>query len=71
MVSDCDAVADIQRGHHYVKTLPEAAAVSLKAGTDNDCADFIAPAKGDSDYVRYVDRGEAGLLRREATWTPR
>ena len=22
VVSDCDAVADIRRGHHYTKTLP-------------------------------------------------
>lgn len=62
VVSDCDAVADIQRGHHYVKTLAEAAAVSLKAGTDNDCADFFAKANDNSDYVRYVDAVKQGLL---------
>ena len=33
----CDAVADVVHGHHYVKTMPEAVAVSLKAGTDLDC----------------------------------
>ncbi len=37
VVSDCDAVADVVHGHHYVKTMPEAVAVSLKAGTDLDC----------------------------------
>ncbi len=63
VVSDCDAVADIQRGHHYVKTLAEAAAVSLKAGTDNDCADFIGKMTDDSDYVRYVDAVKEGLLK--------
>ena len=62
VVSDCDAVADIQRGHHYVKTLAEAAAVSLKAGTDNDCADFFGTMKDNSDYVRYVDAVKQGLL---------
>ena len=62
VVSDCDAVADIQRGHHYVQTLAEAAAVSLKAGVDNDCADFFTPAVGNTDYVRYVDAVRQGLL---------
>jgi beta-glucosidase len=62
VVSDCDAVADIERGHHYVKTVAEAAAVSLKAGTDNDCADFFSLKTDDSDYVRYVDAVKQGLL---------
>jgi beta-glucosidase len=62
VVSDCDAVADIERGHHYVKTLAEAAAVSLKAGTDNDCADFFTPVADNSDYVRYLDAVKQGLL---------
>jgi beta-glucosidase len=62
VVSDCDAVADIARGHHYVKTVAEAAAVSLKAGTDNDCADYIGTVQDDSDYVRYVDAVKQGLL---------
>lgn len=64
VVSDCDAVADIQRGHHYVRTEAEAAAVSLRAGTDNDCADFFAlKAPNDhSDYQRYIDAVHEGLL---------
>ena len=61
VVSDCDAVADIQRGHHYVKTLAEAAAVSLKAGDDLDCADFFSEAASNSDYVRYADAVTQGL----------
>ena len=40
VVSDCGAIADIQRGHHFTQSLAEAAAVSLKHGVDNDCADF-------------------------------
>ncbi len=56
VVSDCDAVADIQRGHHYVPTLPEAAAVSLKRGTDLDCNE---PG---NDYSRYVEAVKQGLL---------
>lgn len=62
VVSDCDAVDDIQGGHHYVKTLAEAAAVSLKTGTDNDCADFFVKIKDNSDYIRYVDAVKQGLL---------
>ena len=62
VVSDCDAVADIERGHHYVKTQAEAAAVSLKAGTDNECADFFAPVRDNSDYKKYLDAVKQGLL---------
>ena len=64
VVSDCDAVADIDRGHHYVKSLAEAAAVSLRAGTDNDCADFFALRAPDdhADYQRYIDAVQQGLL---------
>ncbi len=62
VVSDCDAVADIQRGHHFTQTLPEAAAISLKRGTDNDCADFGQKAADNSDYIKYVDAVKQGLL---------
>jgi beta-glucosidase len=37
VVSDCDAVDDIYRGHHYAKSPAEAAALAVKAGTDLDC----------------------------------
>ena len=36
-VSDCDAVADITRGHHYAPTLEQGDADAVKAGTDLDC----------------------------------
>jgi beta-glucosidase len=62
VVSDCDAVADIWRGHHYTKTLAEAAAVSLKMGTDNDCADFGMRIDNNLDYMKYVDAVKRGLL---------
>ncbi len=62
VVSDCGAVEDIQNGHHYVNTMAEAAAVSLKAGTDNECADFAARNKDNSDYVKYIDAVKQGLL---------
>ncbi|MCP5412367.1 MAG: glycoside hydrolase family 3 C-terminal domain-containing protein [Alphaproteobacteria bacterium] len=62
VVSDCDAIADIQRGHHYTKTYAEAAAVSIKHGVDSDCADFFIPTTDDSDYGRYRDAVKQGLV---------
>ncbi len=62
VVSDCDAVADIERGHHFVKTVAEAAAVSLKAGTDNDCADFRGQVPSVPTSQRYLDAVKQGLL---------
>ena len=62
VVSDCDAIADIQRGHHYTKTYAEAAAVSMKLGVDNDCADGRTPTLDSSDYDRYVDAVKQGLV---------
>jgi beta-glucosidase len=39
VVSDCDAVANIYRTHHYVQTGPEAAALAIKAGANLNCGD--------------------------------
>jgi beta-glucosidase len=62
VVSDCDAVYDIQRGHQVTSTMAEAAAISLKRGTDNECADFGQKAADNSDYVKYVDAVKQGFL---------
>ena len=62
VVSDCGAITDIESGHHYVKTPAEAAAVSLKAGMDNECIDFFAPMRDNSDYAKYIDAVKQGLL---------
>src|SRR5262249_48090121 len=37
VVSDCDAVGDIWRNHHTVRTASEAAARAVKGGTDLCC----------------------------------
>ncbi len=37
VVSDCDAVAVIAKGHHYVPTLHQAAALAMQAGCDVNC----------------------------------
>jgi beta-glucosidase len=62
VVSDCDAVADIYQGHHFTPTMAEAAGISLRRGTDNDCADFSQKATDNSDYARYVDAVKLGFL---------
>jgi beta-glucosidase len=62
VVSDCDAVSDIFHGHHFVNSMAEAGAVSMKAGMDNECADFFTKTKDDSDYVKFIDAVHQGLL---------
>jgi beta-glucosidase len=62
VVSDCDAIYDVFHGHAFTKSLAEAAAVSLKAGMDNECADFFTKATDNSDYVKYIDAVHQGLL---------
>jgi beta-glucosidase len=37
VVSDCGAIDDIYAGHHYAKSLAEASALAIKAGTDLEC----------------------------------
>ncbi|HEX3843661.1 MAG TPA: glycoside hydrolase family 3 N-terminal domain-containing protein, partial [Steroidobacteraceae bacterium] len=53
VVSDCDAVRDIFSGHHYRPSQPQASAISLERGMDNECADFGEPS-GDSDYEPFL-----------------
>jgi len=62
VVSDCDAIDDMFETHHFTKTQPEAAAISLKQGMDNECADYIPEAKDNSDYIKYLDAVKQGLL---------
>jgi beta-glucosidase len=62
VVSDCDAVVDIFQGHHYTKSQAEAAAVSLKTGMDNECADFFTITKDTHDYQPFIDAVKQGLL---------
>jgi beta-glucosidase len=62
VVSDCDAIVDVFNGHHFTKSMAEAAAVSLKRGMDNECADFFTKVTDNSDYVKYIDAVKQGLL---------
>ena len=45
VVSDCGAIADIYRGHKLVETPAEAAAISVKAGTDLECSNVYRNLK--------------------------
>jgi beta-glucosidase len=62
VVSDCDAIVDIYQGHKFVKSQAEAAAVAIKTGMDNECADFFTITKDDHDYKPFVDAVKQGLL---------
>jgi beta-glucosidase len=62
VVTDCDAVDEILSTHHFTRTIAEAAAISMKAGVDNECVDSYAKAIGNSDYAKYVDAVKLGLV---------
>src|SRR5690348_14062273 len=65
VVSDCDAVRDIFNGHHYRPSQPQASAISLERGMDNECADF-GEARGDSDYEPFLTAVQQGYLAESA-----
>ena len=62
VVSDCDAVANVFRDHHYVKTLPEAAAMVIQSGMDNECNSYQKNSD-DHDYRHYYDAVKQGFLK--------
>ena len=62
VVSDCDAVVNIFRDHHFTKTQPEASALAIQRGLDNECVDF-AKVNDDHDYKAYYDAYKQGLLK--------
>ena len=55
-VSDCGAISDIFNGHRVVESMPEAAALALKAGCDLNCGDA---------YLSLVDAYEEDLITEE------
>jgi beta-glucosidase len=61
VVSDCDAVRNIFNGHHYRPTQPQASAISVIRGMDNECIDF-AKVNDDHDYKPYVEAVQQGYL---------
>lgn len=61
VVSDCGAVHDIFEGHHYRASQPQAAAISLARGMDNECITY-GEVTGDADYKPYVEAVQQGHL---------
>ena len=55
VVSDCGAVQDIQAGHHFTATLPEAAAAAIKHSMDLECSG--------ADFSHYVAAVKNGFLK--------
>jgi beta-glucosidase len=65
VVSDCDAVRDIFNGHRYRPSQPQASAISLERGMDNECADF-GESKDASDYTPFLTAVQQGYLPESA-----
>ncbi|HYK42846.1 MAG TPA: glycoside hydrolase family 3 N-terminal domain-containing protein, partial [Thermoanaerobaculia bacterium] len=63
VVSDCEAVINIFRDHHFTKTQAEASALALQRGMDNECIDFVAKVKDAHDYKPYLDAYRQGILK--------
>jgi beta-glucosidase len=66
VVSDCGAVVDIYRNHHYRPTQSEASAISLERGMDNECVDGGFKVTDDHDYKAYLDAVKLGQLKESA-----
>jgi len=62
VVSDCEAIINIYRDHHFTKTQAEASALALQRGMDNECVDFVSKVKDDHDYKPYLDAYKQGIL---------
>ena len=62
VVSDCGAVRDIFSGHRYRPTQPQASAISLERGMDNECIDFTTKVTDDHDYKPYIEAVQQGYL---------
>jgi beta-glucosidase len=56
VVSDCGAIDDIYAGHHYAKSLAEASALAVKAGTDLECG---------NTYRTLVEAVQKGYITEE------
>jgi beta-glucosidase len=63
VVSDCEAVVNIFRDHHFTKTQPEASALAIERGMDNECIDGGAKVEDDHDYRPYLDAYKQGVLK--------
>jgi beta-glucosidase len=57
VVSDCGAIGDVFQGHHYRPDMAQAAAVSVKAGTDLSCG---------KEYRAVTEAVHQGLISESA-----
>jgi len=64
VVSDCGAVRDIFSGHHFRPTQPQASAISLERGMDNECYGTQFP--DNADYQPYIQAVQQGYLPESA-----
>jgi beta-glucosidase len=62
VVSDCAAVINIFRDHRFTKTQPEASALAIQRGMDNECLNY-EDIKDDRDYKPYLDAYKQGFLK--------
>ena len=66
VVSDCDAVGDIWRNHHAVRTAAEAAALAVKAGNDLCCGQtynsLLAAVRSNLVTVAEIDTALGRIL---------
>src|SRR5437868_6343370 len=69
VVSDCEAVRNIFRDHHYRPTQAQASAISLLRGMDNECIDFTTKVTDDHDYRQYIEAVQQGYLSESAVDT--
>jgi beta-glucosidase len=63
VVSDCGAVLDIYNFHNFKPSQPEATAISLQRGMDNECVDWLTKVTDDHDYKSYLDAVKQGYLK--------
>jgi beta-glucosidase len=68
VVSDCGAVHDIFESHHFRASQPEATAISMMRGMDNECLTF-GEVTGHDDYQPYIDAMRKGYLPQKAVDT--
>ena len=62
VVSDCAAIINIFHDHHFTKTQPEASALAVQRGMDNECLNY-GDIKDDHDYKPYLDAYKQGFLK--------
>jgi beta-glucosidase len=63
VVSDCDAVTDIFKGHKFTPSQAESTALSVRRGMDNECADYKTVVTDDHDYKPFLDAVHEGILQ--------